>query len=81
MVGIYQSPGTSSIYINGSLSATSTTLISGSLLTGSTQTLITSNAVTEVITGAMSTTQIWNRALSATEVSQNFNALRGRFGV
>ena len=32
-------------------------------------------------TGRIATTQIYNRALSAQEVSQNFNALRGRFGI
>jgi len=32
-------------------------------------------------TGNISNTQIYNRALSAAEVSQNFNALRGRFGI
>jgi len=31
--------------------------------------------------GKISTTQIYNRALSATEVSQNFNALRSRYGI
>jgi len=31
--------------------------------------------------GNISTTQIYNRALSQTEVSQNFNALRGRYGI
>jgi hypothetical protein len=25
--------------------------------------------------------QVYNRALSATEVQQNFNALRGRYGI
>jgi hypothetical protein len=81
MIGVYQSPGTASIYINGTLLGTSTTLISGSLLTGSTNTLVTSNAAVEVIQGNISTTQVWNRALTAAEVSQNFNALRGRFGI
>jgi hypothetical protein len=81
MVGVYQSPGTSSIYINGSLSVTSTTAITGNLLTGSVQTLITSNNNVEVIQGNISTTQIWNRALTATEISQNYNALRSRFGL
>jgi len=33
------------------------------------------------INGRMSSTRMYNRALSATEVSQNFNALRGRFGI
>jgi hypothetical protein len=31
--------------------------------------------------GSLSTTTIYNRALSATEISQNFNALRGRYGL
>lgn len=78
VVGTYQAPGTSSIYINGTLSVTSTTSISGSLLTGSTQTLVTSDDSTEVIQGNISTTQIWNRALTAAEVLQNYNALLGK---
>jgi hypothetical protein len=31
--------------------------------------------------GRIATTQIYNRALTATEIQQNFNALRGRFGI
>ena len=31
--------------------------------------------------GSIGTTQVYNRALSAEEVSQNFNALRGRYGL
>lgn len=31
--------------------------------------------------GNIATIQIYNRALSATEIAQNFNALRGRFGI
>ena len=33
------------------------------------------------LNGNIASTQIYNRALSATEVSQNFNALRGRYGI
>ena len=33
------------------------------------------------LNGNIATAQIYNRALSAAEISQNFNALRGRFGV
>jgi hypothetical protein len=36
---------------------------------------------TEVWNGNISTAQIYNRALTAAEVQQNFNALRGRFGI
>jgi hypothetical protein len=31
--------------------------------------------------GNIASTQIYNRALSTTEIQQNFNALRGRFGI
>jgi hypothetical protein len=31
--------------------------------------------------GKVASTQLYNRALSANEVSQNFNALRGRYGI
>ena len=34
-----------------------------------------------VYDGRISTTQIYNRALTAQEIQQNFNALRGRFGI
>jgi hypothetical protein len=38
-------------------------------------------AVTSFIDAKISTTQIYNRALSATEVLQNYNAQKGRFGL
>jgi hypothetical protein len=34
-----------------------------------------------IFAGRISNTQIYNRALTAAEVQQNFNALRGRFGI
>jgi hypothetical protein len=33
------------------------------------------------LNGKISNVQIYNRALSASEVQQNFNALRGRYGI
>ena len=39
------------------------------------------NTPNSVIGGNISNTQIYNRALSAAEVSQNFNALRSRFSI
>lgn len=36
---------------------------------------------TSWFSGELSVLQVYNRALSATEISQNFSALRGRFGV
>lgn len=37
--------------------------------------------LTNYLTGNIASVRIYNRALSAAEVSQNFNALRGRFGI
>ena len=34
-----------------------------------------------IFTGRVSNTQIYNRALTSTEITQNFNALKGRFGL
>jgi len=33
------------------------------------------------VPGELSNIMIYNRALSNTEISQNFNALRGRYGI
>ena len=55
--------------------ATTTFLGSGEILLGGYGT--GSNA----FSGRISNASVYNRVLSATEVSQNFNALRGRFGI
>jgi hypothetical protein len=34
-----------------------------------------------VLNGKISTAKIYNRALSAAEISQNFNAARDRYGI
>jgi hypothetical protein len=39
------------------------------------------NNITFPLNGNISSTQIYNRALSSTEITQNFNALRGRYGI
>lgn len=41
----------------------------------------TNTSGTERFTGTIYTCQVYNRALTIAEVTQNFNALRGRFGV
>ena len=71
------------IYINGNFDSqiTSTNSAFDSNLTQLTigQLLQTSNA--RNINGAVYSTKIYNRALSSAEVSQNFNALRSRYGI
>ena len=68
------------MYINGSLqnstAATTTPSTSGSGII-----LMRRWDANEFWGGYLSTVKIYNRALSATEVSQNFNATRGRYGI
>jgi hypothetical protein len=69
------------IYLNGSAVLTTTIkilnndvevqLARGGIFGGSTQ----------LLNGSISNTQIYNRALSASEVNQNFQATRARFGI
>jgi hypothetical protein len=73
---------TKRIYVNGILRATSATL------TGTVTQNTTGAAFIGIyggggypFNGRISNTSIYNKALSATEVSQNFNALRGRYGI
>ena len=41
----------------------------------------TSNGASELFTGNISQTSIYNRSLSATEILQNYNAVKSRFGL
>jgi hypothetical protein len=70
----------SKIYINESLDST-VTAVSGPLDTRSNDPLIAKAGYGAVFKGNIYTIQIYNRALSANEISQNFNATRTRFGV
>jgi hypothetical protein len=70
-----------SIYINGSLNVTTTGNFTGG--NGSKMTIgnfVDCNPVGEWL-GKISISQLYNRALSATEVLQNYNAQKGRFGL
>jgi len=69
------------LYINSSLIDTKT--LSGDLtVRDSTNTYGgVRHFTSQIISADVASTQIYNRALSAAEVSQNFNALRGRYGI
>jgi hypothetical protein len=67
------------IYQNGILENSGS--FSGTIGTNSISVKIGKPNDTYAFGGNVATTQIYNRALSAQEVSQNFNALRGRFGI
>jgi hypothetical protein len=67
------------IYVNGTLQGTAS--CSGTNVTESTSLKIGGDgASTNYMTGRITSVQIYNRALSATEVLQNYTALSGRFG-
>ena len=68
-------------YINGSLRASGSI---GSNGASNGVTLLSTYALSgayERLTGRVATARVYNRALSAAEIQQNFNALRGRFGL
>jgi len=68
------------IYINGSLS--NSKVQSGTITTNNNSLTIGNQpAFNEYYGGRVSNAKIYNRALTAAEVLQNYNALRGRFGV
>lgn len=71
------------IYVNGNLVATSAAL-TGTVTqntTGPAYIGIYGNFAGYPFNGRIAMTQLYNRALGTQEVVQNFNALRGRFGV
>jgi hypothetical protein len=71
---------TVALYLNGQLLGTSSnfgTMIQPTTDTGKIGWEVNSN----YFSGGIGATQIYNRALTALEVQQNFNALRGRYGI
>jgi hypothetical protein len=71
-------PTTSTLYLNGSNPTSDSTVMqtSGNLYIGSFP-----GGGSGLFNGNISTVQIYNRALSADEVAQNFNAYKTRFGL
>jgi sialidase-1 len=72
--------GAMNLYVDGTLVASGTG--GANSLTDPTQMRIgclQTNA--NFFNGSISTVAVYNRALSAAEIQQNFNALRGRYGI
>jgi hypothetical protein len=72
------SGGTASLYINGQLITSSSATSSNASFGGSG---FSFNAISYAFPGSAPVLKMYNRALSTGEVTQNFNALRGRYGV
>jgi hypothetical protein len=82
-VVVVQSVGTCLIYINGVLDSSQS--LPNPVLNQSYPILLgtraLSGSVGAFLTGKISVSKIYNRVLSASEVLQNYNALKGRFGL
>jgi hypothetical protein len=73
-----------SIYINGNFEASSTALVGDPSTTGTQYTTLGAGdglTAANRLTGNIAHASIYTRALSASEIRQNFNATRGRFGI
>ena len=73
-------------YINGELKLNHTMPIGGDLVTGSTGRRMflgarTNDSISRYFNGIISTTNIHNRELTASEIQQNYNATRSRYGI
>jgi hypothetical protein len=81
LVGVMSSSG-QFIYVNGALEAGAA---SAAIPAGSSRALLIGAAsnptISNYMNGLISSVKVYNRALSSAEVSQNFNSLRGRYGV
>jgi hypothetical protein len=75
------SPSNAVIYVDGNQVSATTTTITGAISTSSIGIKISSEGTTECMEGRMSLFQIWNRALSATEVAQLVTNFGPRFGI
>lgn len=85
VTGLYNSSSKIlSIYVNGNFEASSTALVQDPPTTGAQYVTLGASdglAAANRLTGNIAFAQIYNRVLTPTEVSQNFNALRARFNV
>jgi len=76
----YSSPNTV-LYVNGNIDLSSNAM-SGNLKTLNGDTFVGASGPSfEFFNGNIATQLIYNRALSSTEIQQNFNATRNRFGI
>ena len=81
LVGVQLSNISRKIYINGVLDGTKTSSF-GTASSGSENWMLgQATGVTEFFDGKITNAAIYNRALTAAEVLQNFNTHKGRFGL
>jgi hypothetical protein len=69
------------VYLDGVYQASSPTLSAQTAFASVAPGLVRGGCCLPLFTGKVSLLAVHNKALSAAEISQNFNALRGRYGV
>jgi Concanavalin A-like lectin/glucanases superfamily len=74
-------PSGIAVYLNGNLVGTQGTAYSASGATSGNLQIGCYAPNSETFNGKISVAKVYNRVLSAGEISQNFNALRGRYGL
>lgn len=80
ITGVWSAGSSLSLYVNGLLN--NSISISGTVLRSSTLGWVLGRITTSLYgRSSISNVQIYNRALSPSEVQQNFNALRGRYNL
>ena len=75
------SPDTMTVYLNGNNTGTSTSNFSGHFESGSSFTIGKRPAGGGQFSGNMACAMLYNKSLTEAEVKQNYNALKGRFGL
>jgi len=80
IVAVYNG-STKNIYINAVQDSNSQSMTPPIDITTGKLTIGAYGNATYPFNGSMGSVQIYNRALSSTEITQNFNALRGRYGL
>jgi hypothetical protein len=73
--------GGGKIYLNGTLVASAADVYYPSAATSGNFYIGSAAGSSEFFSGSISNVKVYNRALSAMEIKQNFNAIRGRFGI
>jgi hypothetical protein len=84
MIAVSVSANSATAYLcqtSGITTATNTTDHTSSVLNNINIARDSTSGSSRYFNGSTAIAQIYNRALSASEVSQNFNALRGRYGI
>ena len=79
----FGTPYSLNLYLNGILGTVNTSATTNALTNNSSFVRLAQNIVGGLIrfSGNIAQASIYNRALTAAEIQQNFNALRGRYGI